>query len=281
MLLAATALAAAGCGSVAQVRSAARVSANATQARLLAAEVEIVAYPGGDVRICGIQGMALDFGPPEPPACRNGLRAIGVDVSRLTSRAKGKPERWGSLYLVGTYRNGTFRVGSQRKWAPRTAEGQTFEKPLCATPAGGWRRVPPTYSQEAGIRDYERRYRGDVTSVVYFHHQTIPVVASFHPARARAALARAWPRQLCVVRARWTLAALSKARKRFVHLLTSGGDTQRYGWISGAGGIGESDSGQPTTPLDVLIETPALRRLLRSYPLGLVAVDPVFQPVSG
>jgi len=270
---------AAGCGSATRAHTSV-LPVRPVERKLLGAEVQIVAYPGGDVRICGIQGSDLMF-DEAPPRCRNGLRAVGVRVSALTSRQQGKPQRWGSIYVAGTIRHGTFFVTSQRKWAPRSAPGagQTFERPPCPTPAGGWRLAPPTYSQEAAIRAYEGSHRGDVTSVVYFRHSTIPVVASFHPSRARAALARAWPRQLCVVRARWTLAALSRARKHMLQLLSSDGNRPRYGWISGAGGIGESDSGQPTTPLEVLIETPALRRLVRSYPPGLVAVDPVFLPV--
>jgi hypothetical protein len=63
-------------------------------------------------------------------------------------------------------------------------------------------------------------------------------------------------------------------------LLGSAGNDPRYGWIDGAGGLSESDDGQPTTPLEVLVETPALRRLLRAYPPGLVAVDAALQPLA-
>lgn len=247
--------------------------------RLLGGEAEIVAYPHGDVRICGSQGSDLMF-DEGPPQCRDGLRAVGVRVAALTSRQQGEPGRWGSLYLAGTYENGTFRVSSQQKWAPPgSGPGPFFETPPCPTPARGWRLVAPTYRQKATIRAYERRYRGDVTSVVYFHDQTIPVVAAFDPARVRRELSRAWARQLCVVRARWSLHALSRARRRMLGLLRAAGNTPRYGWISGAGGLSESDDGQPTTTLEVLVETPALRKLLRAYPSGLVAVDPELAPL--
>lgn len=245
----------------------------------LAGEVLLVAYPHGDVRICGVQAQALDLGPPRPPACRNGLRAVGVDVAALTGSAKGKPERWGSLYLVGTYRNGTFRVTTQRKWAPRTST-PFLEQPPCRRPRGGWRLAAPTFPAPAAVSAYERRHPGDITSLVYFDHSTIAVVSAMHPERVRRELSPSRPSQLCVVRARWSLHLLSQARRRMLGLLGSAGNDPRYGWIDGAGGLSESDDGQPTTPLEVLVETPALRRLLRAYPPGLVAVDAALQPLA-
>lgn len=245
---------------------------------LLAGEVQIAAYRHGGVYICGIQSSDLMF--DQPPDCRGDLRAVGVHVASLTSRAKGNPERWGTLYLVGTYRGGAFHVSSQRKWAPPgRGPGPFFETPPCATPAGGWRLVAPTYPQKSKIRVYEHRYRRDITSVVYFHQTTIPVISAFHPARVRARLAPFWPRQLCVVRARYPLRAVSRARRRLLALMAERSRTAEYGWINGAGGLSESDQGQPTAPVDVLVETPELRRFVRSEPPGLVVVDAALAPL--
>ena len=53
-----------------------------------------------------------------------------------------------------------------------------------------------------------------------------------------------------------------------------------YGWISGAGGISCNERGEPTTPLELLIETPALSAVLARQPRGLVVLDAALHPVK-
>ena len=242
---------------------------------LLGAQVLVVAYPNGKVRICGVQTSDLMFGPP---ACPTGPRALGVRIDALHSRSS--TERWGYLYLVGVYRNGTFTVTSQRNRPPRGSAPtpSSLATPPCARPRGGWRLVAPTEAQRDTIGKYERTHRGDLVSIAFFHDDTILTVASAHPKRTRVLLGRTWPRQLCVVRARYSRPLVNQVRSRLIRFFRLR-PLERYGWINGAGGDGVSGRGQPTVSLDVLIETPGLRALLRHMPPGLVVVQPTFERV--
>jgi hypothetical protein len=255
-------------------------SASSSTGRLLRGYVQVVVYPKDDFRICPDYAIAL-AGPPSVPPCRDGLPAIGVDFSALTNHIEGHAARWGYLYLVGRYRNGKFYVVSQRRNGPRDLAGPSFATPPCAAPPGSWRLVAPSEAQRNTIAAYRRRHAGDITSVAFFHDATIPVIASTHPTRTRAALGRFWPRQLCVVSSRYSHATIERVRKRMVGLLATPSAAARYGWVTGAGGISCNGRGQPTTPLDVLIETPGLRGLLRHTPPGLVVVQPTLRPVRG
>lgn len=251
--------------------------------KLLGGYVQVVAYANGQIRICPDYAIALDLGPAPPPNCSDGLRATGIQTDALPNHASSPAERWGSLYLVGRYHNdGTFSVSSQSPQAPTGSNpsGSNLATPPCRRPRGGWRLVTPTLAQQNAIPTYKRRYPRDITSVAMFHDATIPTIASTHPRRTRTALARAWPRQLCVVRSRYSLKVIWHTRRRLVKVLTSGPKAARYGWISGAGGISCTGRGQPTTPLEVLIETPALRALLRRQPRGLVVLDATIHPVA-
>jgi gamma-D-glutamyl-L-lysine dipeptidyl-peptidase len=245
--------------------------------RLLGAKVLVVAFPNGLVRICGSQVSDLMFGPP---ACPYGPRAVGVQVDALKQQSSKPAERWGYLYLVGRYRTGTFWVTSQRNHAPQAPSHPFLDRPPCARPQGGWSLAPRTSAKENAIRAYKRRYPRDITSVAFFRHATIPTIASTHPQRTRAALARTWRKQLCVVRSRYSLAVIWHTRKRLVKLLGRGSKTARWGWMNGAGGISCNAKGQPTTPLDVLVETPALRTVLRRQPTGLVVLDATLHPLA-
>lgn len=243
---------------------------------LLGAEVLVVAYPNGKVRICGVQTSDLMFGPP---GCPDGPRAVGVRVDALTSRSP--TERWGYVYLVGIYRNGTFTVTSQGGRPPRSSmpAGSFLRTPPCAPPRRGWRLVAPTEAQRATITKYERAHRGDLVSIAFFHDDTILTVASTHPKPTRAVLSRTWPRQLCVVRAQYSRPLVNQVRARLIRFIKLRPHA-RYGWINGAGGNSVSKNGQPTVSLDVLIETPVLRKLLRHLPPEIVVVQRTFQPVS-
>jgi hypothetical protein len=88
-----------------------------------------------------------------------------------------------------------------------------------------------------------------------------------------------WRRQLCVVKARYTRATLIGVGKRMERLMASR-SSAAYGWISGAGGTCASDSGQPTTCVEVLLETPRLRALVRRLPRGLLVVQATLRPVG-
>jgi hypothetical protein len=138
--------------------------------------------------------------------------------------------------------------------------------------------VAPTEAQRNTITTYHRRHARDITSVAFFHHATIPVIASTHPRQTRMALTRFWPRQLCVVPSRYSHSIIERVRKRMVRLLDFGSTAARYGWITGAGGISCNERGQPTTPLEVLLETPRLRAVLRTMPRGVVVVDATLRP---
>jgi hypothetical protein len=251
--------------------------------RLLGGYVQVVAYPSGEVRVCPDYGVALDAGSATPPDCSTGPAAVGVQTDALPNQSSNPDERWGFLYLVGTYDGGTFSVSSQSLHEPSGSNppGSTFGKPPCRRLGSEWGVVHPPPVQFDTIRAYKRRYPNDITSVAMFDNGSVATIASTHPKRTFGALERAWPRQLCVVRSRYSLATIWRTRKRMVKLLELQGPAAAlYGWISGAGGISCNERGEPTTPLDLLIETPALVAVLGRQPRGLVVLDATLHPVK-
>lgn len=251
--------------------------------KLLGGYVQVVAYPSGQVRICPDYGVLLGARSTTPPDCSTGLPAVGVQTDALPNQSSNPDERWGFLYLVGTYDGGTFSVSSQSQQAPSGSNppGPTFGKPPCRRLGVEWGVVHPGPVQFDTIRAYKRRYPRDITSVAMFDNATVATIASTHPRRTFGALEGALPRQLCVVRSRYSLATIWRTRKRMVKLLElQGSAAALYGWISGAGGISCNDRGEPTTPLDLLIETPALGAVLGRQPAGLVVLDAALHPVK-
>jgi hypothetical protein len=249
--------------------------------RLLAGQVQIVWYSNDNVRICPNFGEALAFGPAEPPACANGLRAVGVDTSLLTEHAQGHTEHWGLLYLVGRYSGDLFSVTSQSSHGPPVQpESPSLDKPPCATPPGGWLLTSRTEEQERTLEHYSKLAgHHDLVDISFFDQGSVLTVASSDPARTRRVLGPYWPRQLCVVKARYTRATLIAVGKRMERLMSSR-RSPAYGWITAAGGTCASDSAQPTTCVDVLVETPKLRALVRRLPRGVLVVQPALRPVG-
>lgn len=251
------------------------------QQLLAAAQIQVVAYSSEDVRICPGYAIATAAGPEQVPACADGLPAVGVDVSPLTTQIPGQPERWGYLHLVGTYENGTFQVTSQGAQETPPNPPSAYDGPIpCRPPRGGWRHSQPTESQRATIDHYYGQvHHHDLVSSAFFHG-TILVVSSVDPARTRAFLRPAWPRQLCVVRARYSRPFVNRVRAKLLHLVQPASSGARYGWVTGAGGYSVNRHGQSTLSLDVLIVTPALQAFLQRQPRGLVVVDSTFRPVG-
>lgn len=250
--------------------------------RLLAGQVQVVWYSDDDVRICPFVAEALAFGPESPPPCANGLRAVGVDTSLLTEHAPGKTQHWGYLYLVGSYHDNLFTVKSQRLHGPTTQPiGSSLDKPPCPAPRGGWLLTSRTQIQQRTLEHYSHfAHHHDLVSIAFFDHGSVLTVASSDPARTRAVLGPYWRRQLCVVKARYTRATLIGVGNRLERLMTSRRSAE-LGWITGAGGTGPlNDDAQPTTSVQVLLETPQLRALLRRLPRGLVVVDAALRPVG-
>lgn len=264
----------AGCGA-----SSAHTSITAVaRGPLLAGQVLVVATPSGGVHICGNQNSDLMLGPP---GCSPGPRAVGLQTDMLTGHSSKPDERWGYLYLEGHYGHGTFSVTSQRLHVPPTepAGTVTFDKTPCAAPRDGWLLRTPSQAQRSTVEHYSRlAHHRDLVDIAFYDHGSILTVASSHPARTREVLARHWPRQLCVLKARYSRATLIGVGKRMVRLMTSS-RSPSYGWINGAGGTCGSNNGQPKTCVEVLLETPKLRALARSLPQGLLGVDPVLRPV--
>jgi hypothetical protein len=247
--------------------------------QVLGGYVQVVAYADGQVRICPDYAVAAAARSAPPPYCRAGLPAAGIQVAALPNQSSNPAERWGFLYLAGSYQSGTFQVASQSQQAPTGSTGDALARPPCRRPHGGWRYVAPTESQRHSLSTYQRRHRGDLVAIAFFHHGAILTVASTHPPRVRALLGPAWPRQLCVVRARYSRPLVNQVRARVLRLITVRPES-RYGWISGAGGDGVTSRGQPTVSLDVLIETGQLAAFLRRQPRGLVVVDATLHPVA-
>ena len=272
-LLAALAAVTAGCGGSAS---------HSAQGPLLAGQVQVISYPGGDVRICPPFAVAFDLGPAQPPSCANGLRVVGVDTNRLPTPPLGHSERRGFLYLTGRYHGGVFWVTSQRLHGPATQPaGTSFDKPPCPAPPGGWVLETRTDAQQRTIEHYSKLAgHHDLVDIAFFDQGSVLTVASTDPARTRAVLGPYWHRQLCVVRARYSRAVLIGVGHRLERLMASPRSAE-YGWITGAGGTGPiANDGQPRTSVQVLLETPHLQALLRRLPKGLVVVQAALSPVK-
>jgi hypothetical protein len=267
----------AGCGGSHSYTTPAAAAHN----RRLAGQVQVVWYSSDDVRICPFTAELLAFGPPTPPPCADGPRAVGIDTSLLTEHAPGQTEHWGHLYLVVSYHAGVFSVTSQSPNAPPVQPpGPSLDEPPCATPPGGWLLAGRTDAQQRALSHYSKLAgHHDLVDISFFDHGLVLTVASRDPARTRRVLGLYWPRQLCVVKAHYTRATLVAVGKRMVHLMTSP-HSAAYGWITGAGGTCASDSAQPTTCVEVLVETPQLRALVRQLPEGIVVVEPALRPVG-
>src|SRR5436305_13677877 len=93
VLLIAAVVVAAGCGA-AHVGPIARASSHPSE-KFQAPEVQVVAYSSADVRVCppyatataAATGPVSWSGKPQPPFCKDGLRATGVDMRALTTHA--------------------------------------------------------------------------------------------------------------------------------------------------------------------------------------------------
>jgi len=245
--------------------------------------VQVVAYSDSDVRICPDYAIALAArAAPAPPSyCSTGLPAEGVQTDALPSSDPDK--RWGWVYLTGTYSKGTFTVSSQSSTNQSGPEPPLLVTPPCPRPRRGWRLVEPTDAQWHAVGRYQRHHRHDVVGLEMFdggsHVGAILTIASTHPRRARKALRRAWPRQLCVVRSHYTMRQFRHAQREMVKL-TMADDEATYGWVSGAGGSTATNDGQPATSLDVLIETPAVSDVLDQLPPGIVDLTATLHPLA-
>jgi hypothetical protein len=277
-LLTAVALAATGCGAGVHATGEPRPDPNGPR---LAGQVLVVAISGGVVTICGDQTSDLMFGPP---GCTGGPQAVGLEASALPDHSSRPAERWGYLYLVGRYRSGKFYVTSHGMHGPpnRTV-GTNFSRPPCPAPQGGWHASMPTQSQRATVDHYSKlAHHHDLVDIAFFKRGSVLTVASSDPARTRAVLSPYWPRQLCVVKARYSRALLVHEGAKMVALLKQPSSTAAaaFGWPSGGGGTAVSDRGQPMTNLNVLLVTPQLRAYLQKQPPGLVQVQATLNPLQ-
>ena len=84
-----------------------------------------------------------------------------------------------------------------------------------------------------------------------------------------------------MVRSTYSRPFVNRVREKVLDLMRPPSRAARYGWVTGAGGYGVNGHGEPTISLQVLIETPQLRALLRRLPRGIVTVDSEFQPARG
>jgi hypothetical protein len=278
-LLAAMAVAAAGCG------GSGSPLAPAPPAPLhgprVAGQVLVAAVGTGDVRICGSQTSDLMFGPP---ACVGGPRAVGIDPDALHNHSSKPAERWDYLYVVGRYRPGNFYVTSySRHGPPNQPAGSSFDRVPCVAPPGGWRVSIPTQSQRGAVDHYSKlAHHHDLVDIAYFDHGSILTVASSNPARTRWVLGRYWPRQLCVVKAGYPRSLVIREGKKMIALIKqpNSAGAATFGWPTGGGGTAVSGLGQPMTNLDVLLVTPQLRAYLQKQPPGLVQVQASLNPLG-
>jgi hypothetical protein len=258
---------------------AATAVASASSSPVVGGSGIVVAYSARDVRFCnGPMTLALR---PGPPRCGDAVRVTGVDLSRLEDRVSRHGTTWGRAYLAGTFGNGTLTVERQGPPKPAVSSGPSLRRPPCAAPRGGWARGPSSVSAGRALDAYRTRFPADVVSVAIFHPGSgarVVTIASTNPARTRAILGSPFRRRLCVVRSRYQVAVVRRAKASLTALLRrSSSPSGRYE-MTGVG-LTVSKQGQPRVLVEALVETSGLRRVVASKPAGLVEVVPWLRPV--
>lgn len=211
----------------------------------------------------------------EPPSCTVGVRVVGVDFSRLAFRSTVKGVRSGNAYLAGFLGDGTLHVTKQGP--PRYAnDSPDLRRPPCATPSGGWIDStvnPPTDA----VNQYRSRHRWDLTGDAFFRptaDSVVEVLASTHPARTDRELGPSYPRQLCVIRSRYTKSQVNDALALVMKM-----NAHRFAIYSFGHSVGPH--GQQQIVVSTLMDTPALRAALSSAPAGLIHIDPWLKRLGG
>jgi hypothetical protein len=234
----------------------------------------VEARSSSDVRFCVPQ--TLESLKPGPPPCGPFVKAIGVDLSRLSNRRTVDGVTLGDAHLAGTLRDGTLYVSKQTPPRP-TGEEPSLRQPPCLAPQAGWAHsdAPPSLDS---VDEYERAHPQDVSSVALFHPTArtwVVTIASTNPASTRAILGSTYPNELCVVPSRYTVDQVSVA----LATLTSFAERHQYG-IYGVG-RGAAQDGQPTVIVSAVVGSPALDAEISSLPARLVRVEPWLMPLSG
>lgn len=141
-------------------------------------------------QVYAARGKPVQFCPQDPTptfsssitVCRGGVRAVGVDLTRLTDRHDSDGTITGRATLRGVYRTGTLRVTTQGP-AGQTVGFPALDLPAvlrttpCAAPSRRW--TSPPYNNTA-IDDYLRqhpdRFNGMATTYPYGQGSTVTVV---------------------------------------------------------------------------------------------------------
>jgi hypothetical protein len=95
----------------------------------------------------------------------------------------------------------------------------------------------------------------------------VEVLASTHPARTERELGPSYPRQLCVIRSRYTKSQVNEALALVMKV-----NAHRFAIYSFGHSVGLD--GQQQIVVSTLMDTPALRAALSSAPAGLIHIDP-------
>lgn len=220
---------------------------------------------------------------PAGVGCNEALTLSHLDPSQLTtpSAALAAPGILGTATFTGVWYPGHLDVRSQTAGEPAQTD-DTFTDSLkhvpCPTPPGGWRSSPGgaiSPPDMAGVEDYKAAHPTEVLSVAVFHPAggTVIVLAVTDPAAAEAALAANFTGRLCVVRSRWTTAEVTAVHNA-VHQL---GLTDPTAGLSN-GGTTVSPDGQLAIGVSAIARDPAVDRLLRQAPPGLVQFNALLQP---
>ncbi len=237
--------------------------------------------PGGSAELCGV----LDVIDTSPPDVSCGQPLVLSELNRraltVTSGDAGVPGVLGSAMFTGIWHPGRLDVRSQVAPAP-SAPDTTFEDSLkhvpCAAPKGGWKAAPGgaiSPVDMGGIEHYKAKHPADVLSIAFFHPAgaTVIVLASADRSAAVAALGAKYAGRLCVVQSRWTKAQVAAVHDA-VHKL--GMADPDAGLLNG--GTTAGPDGQLAIGVSAIARDPAVDRLLRQAPQGLIQFSALLQP---
>jgi hypothetical protein len=236
----------------------------------------VVAVPHGPVRLCAPVPVPA-AADEDPDTCSIGIRADGIDLSRVQLRTVEQGTVSGYAAVRATYQGDRLRVTWQGRWH-RPAEPPLLDRPPCPAPNGGWGTASVGGNLYFGpVSRYARTHPGAIVDMALMRPGKRQVIAlvltSGDPRPVTAALAQSYPRQLCVVRSRFTRAELRHALRVFD--IPQWQATPAREWA-----VGESWTrrGQVYVDVDLLRVTPAVASAASGLRPGLLSLHPFLRP---
>lgn len=260
----------------------------------------VLADPKGRMVMCPpypSTGVAIASKEIPTPDCQRSIPVTGVDLAVVTLPGHNSSHRWGQTHIVASWNGAVLTVTSQRlpDDADRDRSEDLPDSVACPAPAGGWRvgglqddsAIPLIQGAVgAGFGALAMGYphggptNTDGTNPSYSMEHTEQVVVvgvTGNNAQATAAIRKVFQGNLCLVRSRTTGAEIGRQNQQILAALGSAGDWARQGVM----GLDEPQNplGTNTNQIEIVVDTPAMEKMLASIDGPPVAVNAWIKPV--